>query len=373
MSRFRARDLGISIGRLPTGPLNAITDVPGVRIGQVSVIFGEGPLQPGAGPARTGVSAIWTHDGNPFRETTPAASFVLNGFGKTIGLAQVAELGVVETPILLTNTLNVPLVADALLGYLIARNPDLTSVNAVVGECNDSYLNDIRGRHVRAEHVVAALDNATGGPVEEGAVGAGVGMSCYGFKGGIGTASRVVDVGGPTFNLGALVLSNFGVMRELRIDGVAVGRELAEERSRVGAESGGSGSIMLIVGTDAPLDARQLGRIARRAALGLARTGSPAGHGSGDFVIAFANGNRILRQPAGAVVQLRALAENGPAISELFQATVEAAEEAILNSLFRAETVVGWDGHVREALPVERVVEIMRRHGRDAGIPPLTA
>src|SRR5262249_44619712 len=180
------------------GPPTAITEVGGVGVGQVSLVSGDGPLRPGIGPIRTGVTAVWTHDGNPFLEKTPAASFVLNGFGKTIGLAQVAELGVVETPILLTNTLNVPLVADALIGYMIAMNPDLSSVNSVVGECNDGYLNDIRGRHVHAEHVVAALDGATSGPVEEGAVGAGVGMSCYEFKGGIGTSSRAIRLGGET-------------------------------------------------------------------------------------------------------------------------------------------------------------------------------
>jgi D-aminopeptidase len=367
MRRYRVRDLGICIGRLPTGEHNALTDVPGVRVGQVSLIAGEGPLRPGHGPVRTGVTAIWPHAGNPFAEKTPAASFVLNGFGKTIGLPQIAELGVIETPILLTNTLNVPLVADALVGYLIEQNPDLVSVNAVVGECNDSFLNDIRGRHVHAAHVVQALNTAAGGPIAEGAVGAGVGMTCYGYKGGIGTASRRVPVGDRTCHLGALVLANFGARRELRIDGVPVGVEL--ERADRGAGRGdGAGSIMLIVGTDAPLDSRQLGRIARRAALGLARTGSPAGHGSGDFVIAFSNGNVIPHAAGDAILHLRSLSETGAAINELFQATVETVEEAILNALFRAETVVGRDGHVREALPLDRVAEILRRHGREVTV-----
>lgn len=359
MSAFRARDLGIAIGRLPPGPLNALPDVAGVRVGHVSLIRGEGPLRPGEGPVRTGVTAIWTHEGNPFLEKTPAASFVLNGFGKTIGLAQIAELGVIETPILLTNTLNVPKVADALIGYLVEQNPDLTSVNSVVGECNDSFLNDIRGRHVQAEHVRQALDSARPGPMDEGAVGAGVGMSCYGFKGGIGTASRELRFADATFHLGALVLSNFGSTPELRIDGVPVGRELT---ARPPARET-PGSIMMIVATDVPLDARQLGRIARRAPLGMARTGSPAGHGSGDFVVAFSTGNRIPHRPESALQTQRILAEDGPAITEVFQATVEAVEEAILNSLFRAETVVGRDGNVREALPVDRVVEILRRSG----------
>jgi len=368
MSRPRARDLEIRIGRLPTGAGNAITDVPGVRVGQASLVRGEGPLVRGVGPVRTGVTAIWPHAGNPFREKVPAASFVLNGFGKTIGLAQVAELGVIETPILLTNTLNVPRVADALISHLIELNPDLTSVNCVVGECNDSYLNDIQGRHVGPEHVEQALREAAGGPVAEGAVGAGVGMSCYGFKGGIGTASRRIDLAGAVFHLGALVLANFGRRDELRIDGAPVGRYLAEAGPGQLAPDApdpatGPGSIMMIVGTDAPLDARQLARIARRAALGLARTGSPAGHGSGDFVIAFSNGNRVPLHPAGPVISYRAIAEDGPAITELFQATVESVEEAILNALFKAETVVGRDGHVREAIPIDRVREIMWRSG----------
>jgi D-aminopeptidase len=359
VSRYRARDLGIVIGRLPTGELNAITDVPGVRVGHVSLVSGDGPLRPGVGPVRTGVTAIWPHAGNPYVEKVPAASFVLNGFGKTIGLAQIAELGVIETPVLLTNTLNVPLVADALIGYLIERNPDLTTVNPVVGECNDSYLNDIRGRHVRAEHVIEALDTASSGPVVEGAVGAGVGMSCFGFKGGIGTASRRIQVDDATFHLGVLVLSNFGARPDLRIDGIPVGRELSAEQPPIQPP----GSIMMIVATDAPLDPRQLGRIARRAPLGLARTGSSAGHGSGDFVIAFSNGNRIPHRSGSAIRSQRVIAEDGPTIGELFQAAVEATEEAILNSLFRAETAVGRDGNTREALPVDRVVEIMRRHG----------
>jgi D-aminopeptidase len=369
MRRCRVRDLGISIGRLPTGQHNGITDVPGVRVGQVSLIAGEGPLRPGHGPVRTGVTAIWPHPGNPFAEKSPAASFVLNGFGKTIGLAQISELGVLETPILLTNTLNVPRVADALIGYLIDQNPDLVSVNAVVGECNDNFLNDIRGRHVHVEHVVEALSSASGGPIAEGAVGAGVGMSCYGFKGGIGTASRRVQVADLACHLGALVLANFGAKRDLRIDGVPVGAELDRADHQKDNHGDGAGSIMMIVATDAPLDSRQLGRIARRAALGLARTGSSASHGSGDFVIAFSNGNVIPHRASDAILQLKALSETGSAINELFQATVETVEEAILNALFRAETVVGRDGNVREALPIDWVAEILGRHGREVTLP----
>lgn len=359
MARYRVRDLGIIIGRLLTGEQNAITDVAGVRVGQVSVVHGEGALVPGVGPARTGVTAIWPGEGNPYDQKVPAASFVFNGFGKTIGLAQLDELGVIETPILLTNTLNVPRVADALITSMLRLDPGIVSLNCVVGECNDSYLNDIQGRHVHAEHVFAALDSATGGPVAEGAVGAGVGMTCYGFKGGIGTASRRIALGEHAFTVGALVLTNFGDRRDLRIDGVPVGRELAS--SAEPSTAAGPGSLMMIVGTDAPLDSRQLRRVAHRAVLGMARTGTTSGHGSGDFVIAFANGNRVPHRPSSVVRTTRAFAEDGPAISTLFQATVESVEEAILNSLFQAETVVGRDDHVREALPIDRVREIMQR------------
>lgn len=367
--RYRARELGILIGRLQPGSLNAIVDVPGMRVGQVSINRGIGALVPGIGPVRTGVTAIWTHPGNPYQDKIAAASFIFNGFGKTVGLPQLQELGTLETPILLTNTLNVPRVADALIDYLLKLDPSIVTVNPVVGECNDSYLNDIRGRHVHAHHVFAALDRATDGPVEEGSVGAGLGMTCYGFKGGIGTSSRRLDLDGDAFTVGALVLSNFGDRRELRIDGVPVGRALVAESAMDGSVARGPGSLMMIVGTDVPLDARQLQRVARRAALGMARTGTCSGHGSGDFVIAFSNANRIAHRPGRAIQTQRVLAEDGPAITEVFLAAVETVEEAILNSLFMATTVDGQDGHVREAIPIDQVVEIMRRHGRDVSMP----
>jgi D-aminopeptidase len=364
MSRYRARDLGIRIGTLSPGRFNAITDVPGVRVGQVSLVEGDGALEVGRGPVRTGVTAIWPHAGNPFQEKSPASAFVLNGFGKTIGLAQIAELGTIETPILLTNTLNVPRVADALIGYLAERNPDLSSVNPIVGECNDSYLNDIVGRHVRAEHVVAALDGAIAGPVEEGAVGAGVGMSCYEYKGGIGTSSRILTIGDDTFTVAALVLSNFGSAPQLRIDGVPVGQVLQQEAGHPGREEGdGAGSCMMIVATDVPLDARQLARVARRAGLGLARTGSTVGHGSGDYIIAFSNACLIPNHLSGPILETHVLADAHPAMNAIFAATIDTVEEAVLNSLFRAETTVGRDGNTRHALPAERVIQVMRRFG----------
>jgi D-aminopeptidase len=367
-SRPRPRDVGVRLGQLPPGPLNAITDVPGVRVGHRSLNEGES--------LRTGVTALFTHPGDPFLEKTPAAGFVLNGFGKMAGLAQVAELGVVETPIALTNTLSVPTAADALIGWTLDRHADVMSVNPIVGECNDGYLNDIRGRHVRVEHILAALDTAAAGPVEGGAVGAGVGMSCYGHKGGIGTSSRVVADG---FTVGALVLANFGRLEELRVDGVDVGAQLAAgarhaERSEGSAHpvppgsspppSGRSGSVIVLIGTDAPLDARQLGRVARRGGLGLARTGSPSGHGSGDFILVFSNAQTVPHRPAATVLERRTLAEDGPAIDRIFSAAVEAVEEAVIDALFRAETVVGRAGHVRAALPLEPTLAALRRAGR---------
>lgn len=354
MPRPRPREVGVRLGTLPTGPLNAITDAPGVAVGHVSIVEGEA--------VRTGVTAIRTHPGNPFQEKTPAAAFVLNGFGKTCGLPQVAELGVIETPIVLTGTLSVPRAADALISWTLRDNPDVLSVNPLVGECNDGYLNDIRGRHVRPEHIFAAIDGASTGPVEGGAIGAGVGMTCYGFKGGIGTASRRVD----GYTLGALVLANFGAREELRIDGVPVGRELEEEPSPWSSPRGRGdaidGSCMVILGTDAPLDARQLGRLARRGGLGLARTGSVASHGSGDFILAFSNAELVPHHPSSNTLARHVLAE--ASLTPFFQAVVESVEEAVIDALFRAEATRGWNGHVRHALPIEPTLAIMRRHGR---------
>ncbi|HEY3082587.1 MAG TPA: P1 family peptidase [Chloroflexota bacterium] len=369
--RPRAREIGLRPGRLTPGQHNGITDLPGVRVGQVSLIEGDA--------VRTGVTALFTHGGDPFLEKTPATPFVLNGFGKMAGLAQVAELGVVETPIVLTNTLSVPTGTDALIGWTLDRHADVMSVNPVVGECNDGFLNDIRGRHVRVEHVRAALDAAAGGPLAEGAVGAGVGMSCYGFKGGIGTASRRVELPDAAFVVGALVLANFGRREELRIDGVPLGQALAGDpplppgegrgegsSSGPGPEpsSGRSGSVIVLIGTDAPLDGRQLGRVARRGGLGLARTGSTGGHGSGDFILAFSNAEPIPHRPPASVLTRRTLAEDGPAIDLVFAATAEAVEEAVLNALFRAETLVGREGHRRDALPLEETLAELRRAGR---------
>lgn len=383
--RPRARDAGIAIGTMPPGKNNAITDVPGVAVGHVTLVSGQGALIPGNGPVRTGVTAILPHQGNVFRRKAPAAVDVINGFGKSTGLAQIAELGNIETPILLTNTLSVGRVWDAVVTYMIKANPDIGigtvgTVNPVVGECNDGYLNDIQGRHVTEDHVLAALAAATSGPVAEGCVGAGTGMSAFGWKGGIGTASRLLPEEYGSFVVGVLVLANFGRREDLVIDGVPVGRDLkewtppprpdepAQPQHNPGAGGEQSdvdvGSVMVILATDAPLTDRQLGRLARRVGMGLARTGSIAGHGSGDFVIAFANS--CLQPVDFETVTYREtrVAEEGRGMGALFQATIEATEESVVNALFAAHTTQGRDGHVRYGLPVDAVLEIMARHGR---------
>lgn len=362
--RLRVRDIGLVLGELPVGPHNAITDVTGVHVGHATVNFGAGALQPGRGPARTGVTAIVPQPRNCFLNKLEAAAYVINGFGKSIGLPQLQELGQLESPILLTSTLNAPKVADALITQMLAETKDIgistSTVNVVVGECNDGYLNDAQGRHVEKEHVWQALNSATTGAVAEGAVGAGAGMVAFGFKGGIGTSSRVlpVDVGG--FTVGALVLSNFGARRHLTVAGVPIGVELAEYKE----EKPNDGSIMVILATDAPLKSRQLLRLAKRVPFGLARTGGIASNGSGDFAIAFST---TLTQPNASepgAYQNAPLAENGQLMTQLFQAAIEAVEEAVLNSMFCAHTVVGRDDHVVPALPLDRVEQLLKRYGR---------
>lgn len=374
--RPRAREAGLIIGEMPPGPHNAITDVAGVRVGHTTLIGGAGALQPGVGPVRTGVTVILPHEGNIFRSKVCAAVHTINGYGKVLGFEQVRELGVLESPVVLTNTLNVGLVADALVQYAIQHNPNIgittSSVNIVVGETNDGYLNDLQGRHVRAEHVFAALESASGGAVPEGAIGAGTGTICFGWKGGIGTASRVLPIELGSFTLGALVQSNFGRPRDLVIAGVPIGRSLQPpQRGHSRAPSAGiqdhhphnaplgedKGSIMIVLATDAPLDARQLQRLCVRAGAGLARVGSHYGHGSGDFVIGFSTAHRIEHEPIELTAARTVLINEAKVIDGLFQAVVESVEEAIVNSLFCAETMVGRDDRVAHALPLEIVCE----------------
>jgi len=363
----QARDLGIVVGELPTGTHNAITDVAGVRVGHTTLIAGEGPLRPGQGPVRTGVTVILPHGDNLFRQKVRAAVHTINGFGKVCGFEEVRELGVIEAPIALTNTLNVGLVADALVQYAIRQSPEIgictSSVNVVVGETNDGYLNDLQGRHVRAEHVWAAIAAASAGPVPEGAVGAGTGTRCFGWKGGIGTASRLLPAEAGGCTVGALVQSNFGRPRDLTICGVPVGRHLQPPGTPQQSPPD-KGSIMIVLATDAPLSERQLGRLCGRAAAALARTGSHYGHSSGDFVIAFSTAQRLEHEPATLTTTQTVLADEAKAMAGLFPAVVESVEEAILNSLLRAETMVGRDGHTAYALPAEEVVSLLRQAGR---------
>lgn len=377
--RPRVRDIGLSIGQLSTGPLNAITDVTGVRVGHTTLIRGRGDLVPGVGPVRTGVTAILPHSGNLFREKVAGAVHRLNGFGEVTNADQVREMGVIDTPILLTGTLNVPRVADALLDWALARDPDMAvttwAPSPIVAECSDAYLTDARGRHVHSEHVAAALDGAGDGPVAEGTVGGGTGMMCCEFKGGIGTSSRVIPEEHGGFTVGALVMSNFGRREHLLIDGVPVGLALKDWKPTEPAPEAKS-SIIIVLATDAPLDARQLDRLCVRAGAGLARTGGLYSTSSGDFAIAFSTTNRIPHSPDGPVIPQQIVAESLIAgrtwernitVNLLFQAVIEATEEAILNSIFKATTLDGWSGHIRHALPVERAIQVLRRHGKDVG------
>lgn len=361
-SRPRVRDWGLRVGTGSPGPSNAITDVADVQVGHVTLMSGEGPLRPGRGPVRTGVTVVLPHGDDLFRQKVPAATHTINGYGKACGLEQIRELGVVESPIALTNTLNVPLVADALIQHALLRNPDIgvstTSVNVVVGETNDGFLNDLQGRHVRAKHVWRAIETASAGSVGEGAVGAGTGTTCYGWKGGIGTSSRVLPQEGGGLCVGALVQTNFGRAGDLTVSGMSVGRFLppvASER----ADSGEDGSVMIVLATDAPLTSRQLHRLCVRASIGLARTGWLQDHGSGDFVIAFSTAYRFDQNQPRLVTRRAVVANEARAMRWLFPAVVETVEESVLNSLWRAETVHGRDGNVSHAVPLERVRELV--------------
>lgn len=376
--RPRARELGIKVGILPTGPLNAITDVPGVAVGHTTIIRGEN--------VRTGVTAILPHEGNLFREKVPGAVFVGNGFGKLMGSTQVNELGEIETPILLTSTLSVPRVADALLDFVLMQpgNEDVQSVNALVGETNDGYLNDIRGRHVTAGDVLNAIKGAKEGAVAEGAIGAGTGTVAFGFKGGIGTSSRKLPQNLGGYTVGVLVQSNFGGV--LTINGAPVGRELGQYylkgsitqinpcRSTTptrancgsGAPQVADGSIIIVIATDAPVDARNLNRLAARSMMGLGRTGAAGTNGSGDYAIAFSTSSDVRIRTSSIPAQQNSARSvkllPNDAMSPLFLAVIEATEEAIYNSLFRAQAMTG-RGHTVPALPLDRTLEILRKYG----------
>src|SRR5438128_2598520 len=361
--RPRAREVGIVVGVLPTGALNSITDVAGVAVGHATLIRGDN--------VRTGVTAVLPHNGNLFREKVPGAVFIGNAFGKLAGSTQVNELGEIETPIMLTSTLNVPRVADATIDYMLALpgNEDVQSINPLVGETNDGYLNDIRGRHIGREDVFAAIKNARGGKVEEGSVGAGTGTVAFGFKGGIGTSSRKLPASLGGYTVGVLVQTNFGGI--LTINGAPVGRELGkyylkEELSSTQAslsDKTADGSIIIVIATDAPIDHRNLQRLAARSMMGLARTGAAGSNGSGDYAIAFSTAPEMrIRTTAGnRASKSNVILLSNDAMSPLFLAVIEATEEAIYNSLFRATTTTG-RGHTVAALPIDRTLEILRRH-----------
>ena len=373
--RLRARDLGIVVGRYQPGPLNAITDVAGVKVGQVTLIRGQGSLKPGEGPVRTGVTVVIPRE-DVWRKKVPAGAFVLNGTGEMTGLAWVAESGFLEYPIALTNTLNVPRVANGVMSWMITRYPDIgisdDTLTPVVAECDDSRLNDSQGRHVSEQDVVTALNSASSGAVAEGSVGAGTGMVAYGFKCGIGTASRRLSDDNGGYTVGVLVNANHGRREELMVAGVPVGRLYELEGTPLGSAppaptgreesaslAGGEGSIIVIIATDAPLDARQLGRLAKRAALGLARTGSTARHGSGDFMLAFSTGNIIPHYPKARTFVLTHLADTH--LNPLLSATVEATEEAVLNALTMASTMVGRDDRRVEAISLPRLKTLLAK------------
>lgn len=366
-ARKRARDYGIKIGILEPGPHNAITDVKGVRVGHYTLIKGDN--------IRTGVTAILPHENNIFQEKVPAAIYIGNGYGKLTGYSQVEELGNIETPIILTNTLSVPTAANAIIDYTLSfeENRDVRSLNPVVGETNDGWLNDIQGRHIQTSHVLAAIKNAAAGPVEEGAVGAGTGTTCFGFKGGIGTSSRVLPETLGGYTVGVLAQTNFGGV--LQINGVPVGVELGMYyfKQHLNPPSNGSGSketkgpdgsCMVVVMTDAPLNTRNLKRLAKRALAGLTRAGGIMSNGSGDYVIAVSTAEhlRIPDKSSSPLREMKVLRNN--AMSPLFMAVIEATEEAVLNSMFMAVPVKGNNGHMMEAIPMDKVLEILKKYNR---------
>jgi D-aminopeptidase len=368
-ARARLRELGFSIGRFPVGRWNAITDVGGVRVGHATLIEGEGPLEVGKGPVRTGVTAVMPNT-DIFGQRAVAGGFVLNGAGEVSGLTQVQEWGLLETPILLTNTMSVGKVSDAVVKWMTRKWPKIGSeedvVIPLVGECDDSWLNDAVGRHVRSEHVYRAIDQAASGPVPEGSVGAGTGLITCDFKAGIGTSSRSVEIEGHSYTVGILVQSNFGVMRSLRIDGVPVG-ELLEPTFAQPRRERNAGSIITVVATDAPLLSPQLVRVCKRAALGIGRIGSFAAHGSGEIVVAFSTANIVPRVATRMTATLDVLLDE--ACDPLYEATVECTEEAIVNALCMGDEMRGPTGHVAPALPLDRLAEILGRY-RAAFSPP---
>ncbi|HEY3316150.1 MAG TPA: P1 family peptidase [Bacillota bacterium] len=364
--RKRARDLGINIGRFAPGVHNAITDVPGVRVGHCDVVHGYGRLVPGEGPARTGVTVVVPdqlfQDG--FLNRLFAGHFVLASAGEINGAVMIEELGIIEAPIALTNTVSIGVVRDAVLHWMIKRYPSLglthDPVVPIVAECDDSYLNDMQGGHIKEEHVIRAIETAVAGPVAEGVVGAGLGMTCFDFKSGIGTASRLITLGDRTYTLGVLVLTNFGERWAMQVLGVPVGEEISGLTTTDTVE----GSGVIVVATDAPFLPHHLRQLAKRTALGFGRAGSYASYGSGEFMIAFSTGCTIPRNYRPNTMPLEVMIGSRSRMNPFFQAAIEAVEEAVLNSLLMAETAEGRDGNTAYAIPIDELVAVLRKYGR---------
>jgi D-aminopeptidase len=370
--RPTAREKGIIIGELSPGETNHLIDVPGVRVGHTTIIEGEGKLTPGKGPIRTGVTMVLPHANNVFKNKVRGASFVMNGFGKTTGLPQLQELGVIETPIAITNTLNIGLVWDAVVEWLLQSNKEIGistgSVSPIVTECFDGYLNDIQGRHVKQEHVFQALEEAEKrNNHHQGIVGAGTGMRVLGLKSGIGSASREIKIDSKKYRVGVLSVPNFGKLERLMIKGVPIGKEIAKKppfikESKDQSEIKEKGSVITIFGTDAPLTHRQLYRVARRAVVGICRTGSNIGHSSGDFIIAFSTANKVKHYLEKTISDQPIIVNERKGLEPIFQATIEATEESIVNALFTAQTLNGRDGQVLYSLPIEETINLLRAY-----------
>jgi D-aminopeptidase len=362
--RCRLRDLGISIGHYSPGPLNSITDVDGVLVGHSTIIRGTGKLSRKTGPVRTGVTAILPNTHSTYLDRVAASGFVLNGAGEMSGLIQVMEWGVLETPILLTNTHSIGACSDALVNYMVDHHPSIgvrqDVVIPLVGECDDSWLNDIGGLHVKEKHVREALESAKSGPLEEGCVGGGTGMITCDLKAGIGTSSRRIEVGEAIYTLGVLVMSNFGHLRDLRIDGFPIGRKLQRVMAHVEKRRELYGSIIVVLATDAPLSTHQIQRVCRRSALGIGRVGSYAAHGSGEIVIGFSTGNKIPREALEGEYDMKVMLDRN--LNRIYEAAVETTEEAILNSICMATDMEGIDGHFSHAIPLDLLQMEMQRY-----------
>ncbi|MFA5141297.1 MAG: P1 family peptidase [Elusimicrobiota bacterium] len=361
MKRCRIRDLGLEIGGFPTGRFNAITDVSRIKVGHSTIVRGSGKVTAQGGPARTGVTAVLPSDGNVYLDRVVAAGAVLHGGGEASGLVRVMGRRLIDTPILLTNTLSVGVVSEAVIDHMLRLYPGFgeehDAVVPLVGECDDSWLNDIAGSHVGAEHVAAALEGARSGPVAEGNVGGGTGLVSCGFKGGIGTSSRVVRVADESYTVGVLVMAGFGRMEDLRVDGIPVGRLLAPEYRQSGPRRDRRGSVVVVLATEAPLLPHQLEILAQRAGVGIGRAGSSAGQGCGEIVLAFSSANTIPRERQQMVSRVRVLLSEG--MDPLCEAAADAAEESVLNALCMAEDMTGANGRSVPALPLDKLKKLL--------------